>query len=113
MDAREEILNQLIDSVVNSEEHDSYVTMLEQLKMYPDLLERVGEFRKRCFSYQFDDNADVLAENSRIESEFSDILTNRLVSDFLAAERQYCSLIKKLNNRFYESLDLDAGFLKG
>ena len=43
--------------------------------------------------------------------EFADLQVNGLANEFLAAEHQYCMMIKRMQGYFLENLDLALEFL--
>ena len=43
--------------------------------------------------------------------EFADLQVNGLANEFLAAEHQYCMMIKKMQEYFLDHLDLELEFL--
>lgn len=105
------LMEQLIDTVKKSQEYNQYQNLLEDLKKYPQLYQRVGEFRRRSLSFQMTEHANAIEENNALQKEFADLQTTGLANEFMAAEHQYCQMVRKLQEHFLEELGLNLDFL--
>ncbi len=105
------LMEQLVDSVKRTQEYNQYQTMLESVKKHPELYQRIGEFRRRGIIFQLTDHSNLIEEVNGLKVEFSDLEVNGLASEFMAAEHQYCMMIRRLQKYFLEHLDLELEFL--
>ena len=107
------LLEQLLDAVRQSKEYNQYQNLLASLKKQPELYQRIGEFRRRSVSLQLAENVNMIEENNALQKEFADLQVNGLASEFMAAEHQYCQLIRELQSHLLEEIDLEIDFLEG
>ena len=105
------LMEQLVDAIKRSQEYNQYQSLLQNIKNYPDIYRRVGEFRRRSVVFQMTDHGNVIEENNVLQKEFADLQNNGLANEFMAAEHQYCQMIRSLQNYFLDQLDLEVGFL--
>lgn len=106
------LMGQLIDAIKQSKEYNQYRNLLASLKKQPELYQRIGEFRRRSISLQLAENVNMIEENNALQKEFADLQINGLASEFMAAEHQYCQMIRELQKYFLEELDLEVDFLE-
>lgn len=105
------LMEQLVDGLRRSQEYNQYQSLLEAVKKRPELYQRIGEFRRRNLLFQMTDHANAIEENNELQKEFSDLKINGLASEFMAAEHQYCRMIKGVQDYFLEQVDLDINIL--
>lgn len=105
------LMEQLVDTIKRSQEYIQYQDLLNDLKKQPDIYRRIGEFRRRNIALQMSDNGNNIEANNNLQKEFADLQTNGLANEFMAAEHQYCQMIRQLQNYFLEQLDLEISFL--
>ena len=96
-----------------TKEYNQYKNVLDRLKAQPELYRRVGEFRRRSVAMQLEDAGNAIHANNALQNEFLDLQNNSLVNDFLIAERQYCRMIRELQECFLESALIETDFLEG
>ena len=106
------LTNQLTEAVIKSKEYNQYKSILEKIKSQPDLYNRIGEYHRRSLALQLSDCENIIYENNKLQKEFIDLQNNGLSNEFFAAEHQYCSLVKKIQNTILEAVDIDTGFLE-
>ena len=85
-----------------TKEYNQYKNVLDRLKAQPELYRRVGEFRRRSVAMQLEDAGNAIHANNALQNEFLDLQNNSLVNDFLIAERQYCRMIRELQECFWK-----------
>ena len=93
------LMEQLMEAVKRTQEYNQYQTLLESVKKHPDIYRRIGEFRRGSIVFH------------ALQKEFADLQTNGLANEFLAAEHQYCMMIKRMQGYFLDHLDLELEFL--
>lgn len=99
-------LDHLITAILNSQEYREYDTQRNRVKQYPELKEQIDEFRKRNYQLQTsDDNA--FDKIDQLEKEYSELIENPLVSDFLDAELAFCRRMQDIDLRLTEAMHFE------
>lgn len=105
------LMDELVKCIKASQEYNQYQNLLVTLKGQPEIYYRIAEFRRRSIALQMSDDGQSIEANNALQKEFADLQTNGLANEFMAAEHQYCHMIRKLQNYFLEHLDLETSFL--
>lgn len=105
------LMEQLVHAIKHSQEYNQYQSLLENVKRHPEIYQRIGEFRRRSILFQNSDHANAIDENNQLQKEFADLQNNGLANEFMAAEHQYCQMIRELQKYFLDNLDLEIDFL--
>lgn len=105
------LMEQLVAAMRRSQEYNQYQSLLDAVKQRPELYQRIGEFRRRNIVFQMTDHGNVIEENNELQKEFSDLKANGLANEFMAAEHQYCRMIKSLQDYFLENVDVEIDIL--
>ena len=92
----EEATDNYVSAILSSEEYRAYKRELEQVRQYPELKAQIDDFRKRNFEFQCSPDCD-FDKLDRFEKEYENFRENPMVSDFLAAELDFCRLMQRLN----------------
>lgn len=103
----------LVKAIQESEEYIRYKSVEEALSEQKELWNKVNEFRRNKFFVQMKQGENFLEENDKIKSDYDTLLHNGLVEDFLVAEQQLCKLMRKINARIFDSIDMNIDFLEG
>ena len=107
----EDLVTALVNTLHTTKEYNQYRNLLNRVKEQPELYSRIGEFRRRGLSLRMAENA--IHANNELQKEFRDLQVNGLANDFLVAERQYCRLVQRLQERFIEGAGIETDFLDG
>ena len=59
------------------------------------------------------ENIDTVHEASELQNQFKDLQNNSLANDFMIAERQYCNLIRELQDMLLKGAQIETEFLDG
>lgn len=105
------LMEQLVEAIRQSQEYNHYQSLLEKVKKHPEIYRRIGEFRRRSILFQVSDHVNAIDENNALQKEFADLQNNGLANEFMAAEHQYCQMIRGLQDYFLDHLNLDIDFL--
>ena len=108
----ERLGDELIEAIKNSKECNQYQSILAQVKAQPQLYARIGEYHRRSLALQFSDCENMIYENNQLQKEFVDLQNNSLANEYLAAEHQYCELIRNFQDKFLEAVNIDIEFLE-
>ena len=98
MNEVELLMEEVVKRLPETKEYNQYKNLLERLKAQPDL--------------QMGDNTRAVHANNELQKEFRDLQNNGLSSEFLAAEHQYCHMIRRLQEKFLESAQIETDFLE-
>ena len=99
-----EKLNEIIRE---SEEYKRYLETKRVLYADEPLLRTFREFRKRNYELQNLQGVNPYDEVHALVREYSDMIHNSKVSDFVRAEQRICALLRKSYNKIAEGLELD------
>lgn len=107
----EDLMTTMVEKLHTTKEYNQYRNLLQRIKGQPELYGRIGEFRRRGISLRMSDNT--IQANNALQNEFRDLMSNGLANDFLVAERQYCRMVKELQEKFLEGAGIETEFLDG
>lgn len=102
----------LINEIKKSKEYNQYQRLQDDLKQDSELYGKMNEYRKKRFYMHVNEDSGILSESDGIIAQFEDLIHNELVVEFLAAEQRYCKMVKRLNDKIMECLDIDIDFLE-
>jgi len=74
---------------------------------YPELKAKIDEYRERNFLIQTSEDGNTLEQLEAFENEYSDFRENPMVSDFLAAELDFCRMMQSVNLRITEGVHFE------
>ena len=101
-------VNKLIAEIKDTREYQVYEREKEKVKRFPDLKAQIDEFRVRNYKLQSMTNDDELFHKmEEFEREYEKFREDPLVSDFLAAELDFCRMMQKVNIEVTAALDFD------
>lgn len=109
-----ELMAEVTRNLTMTKEYNQYRNLLERLKAQPDLYRRVGEFRRRSIQIQMqmENSENAIHGNNELNNEFLDLQNNGLANDFFVAERQYCRIIRELQDCLMEGAQVETSFLE-
>lgn len=113
MNEVEQLMEELIRKLPETRSYNQYQTLLRRVKEQPELYGRIGDFRRRSLWIRTAENIDQVHEANELQNEFKDLQSNGLANDFMVAERQYCSMIRELQNKLLEGARIETEFLDG
>ncbi len=98
-------------TILNSEEYKNFDMYRRKLFEYPDLKERVNQFRAANVSMQIHKANSVNVDMQNFAAENQDLLNNSLVRDFLNSELILCKMLQKVNKILISDVELELDFL--
>ena len=107
-----ELMSAVTKKLSETGEYNQYHILLERVKAQPELYRRIGEFKRRNMALQLSEQASSVHANNELQKDFRDLQNNGLANDFLAAEHQYCTMVRELQEQFLEDVDVETGFLE-
>lgn len=106
MNQVDEAVGKLTEAVLQSEVYLEYRKQLEKVKQFPQLKERIDDFRHK--NYELQCSPDYAFDKmDQFEREYRGFREDPLVSDFLAAELALCRLMQEINSRLVEAIDFE------
>lgn len=106
MNQVDEAVNILASALLVSEVYLEYKKQLDQVKQFPELKEKIDEYRKR--NYELQHSPDFAFDKlDEFEREYRKFREDPLVSDFLAAELALCRLLQNINDRLVEAINFE------
>ncbi len=106
-----EVSRQLNECLKASEEYQKYCLYRTELDQYPELFEKVQEFRRRNFEMQLQAGMGNNEAYPKLAEEYKHILENPLVSSYLNAELTFCKLSQRAIQAVCMDIDLQLDFL--
>lgn len=103
----------LIEAIKESNEYSQYQILLEKVMREEGVYQRMNDFRRRNFVLQLNPQMDALDASAGLVAEYEDVLGRTDVKEFLAAEQRYVKMIRKMNQKIEESLQINIDFLEG
>lgn len=106
-------LDELIDSVKNSDIYRNYEEASEAVGRVPGLQERIDEYRRNNFLIQQNNEGEALLQKlEQFELDTAAFRAEPLVDQYLCAERDFVKLKQDIDNRMLSELEfaIPAGF---
>lgn len=108
MDKWECAVENLVDTVKDTEQYRAYVREKEKVNRFPDLKEQIDSYRLRNFEIQnMSNDEELFFKMEEFEKEYEKFRENPIVADFLAAELSLCRLIQNINTKITDALDFE------
>ena len=98
-------------AVLNSEEYKNFDMYRRKLLEYPDLKEKVNQFRAANVQMQIQKASLGNVDMQGFAAENQELLNNSLVRDFLNAELILCKMLQKINKILVSEVELELDFL--
>lgn len=106
MDLLDEAVGKLTEIILNSEAYLEYRRQVEIVNQYPELKEKINEFRRRNFELQ--QRPDYAFDKmEQFEREYRGFRENPIVTDFLAAELAFCRMMQEINLKIVDGIEFE------
>lgn len=104
----EEATKKFAAYIQESDTYKEYFGQREKLKKYPELYEKVNEYRQKNFEIQNESNSEDLFDRMEaFEREYAKFRENPMVEDFLRAELAFCRMMQDINVLLTASIDFE------
>ncbi|MGN1147778.1 MAG: YlbF family regulator [Lachnospiraceae bacterium] len=101
-------VDNLIAAIKDTKEYRTYVMEKEKVSRFPELKAQIDDYRIRNYEIQCMSNDDDLFHKMEdFEREYEKFRENPLVSDFLAAELDFCRMMQNMNIKVTAALDFN------
>lgn len=98
----------LITAIKDTEKYRKYVREKEKISRVPELKEQIDIYRVRNYKLQsMTDDEELFHKLEEFEREYEKFWENPMVSDFLAAELDFCRMMQDVNIRVTAALDFE------
>ncbi len=98
-------IRQLITSILESDSYKEYDLQRCRVNQNPELKTQIDEYRRR--NYELQSNNSALEKIDEFEKEFCKFREIPLVSDFLAAELDFCRMMQDIYIRITDSINFE------
>ena len=94
--------------IKNTDVYKHYFQMKEKVKAYPELKEKIDEFRWKNFELQTRCEQDELYYKMELfEREYEEFRKNPMVNDFLAAELSFCRMMQNIYSDLADRIEFE------
>lgn len=98
----------LSDWITGTQVYQKYLMEKDKLNHFPELKEKVNEYRRKNYELQNFVSADALFDKmDAFEAEFASYLENPIINDYLEAELALCRMMQKIYTELTKVLDFD------
>lgn len=104
----ENLMQELLDRLHTTVEYNQYQNLLANVRKQPELYQRICEYHRRSLELQLAGGDNFIQRNNDLQNEYMDLQNNGLSNEFLAAEHQYCMTVRKLQQIFYEGVNIET-----
>lgn len=102
---------ELSELIINGNEYKRYLAAKEVMLQHPELKNRADEFRKRNFEMHSVECGNPSEIRSNLMREFSDVLKNSVVKEYLDSEIVLCRMLQQVNKIVNKDIDVDISFM--
>ena len=97
-----------VNVIKNRDVYKHYFQMKEKVKAYPELKEKIDEFRWKNFELQTSCEQDELYYKMELfEREYEEFRKNPMVNDFLAAELSFCRMMQNIYSDLADRIEFE------
>lgn len=112
MDLVLDLTKQLSEQIKKDESYVEYLKCYDAVKKDRELFQKMNEMRRKNIELQNDiEQEDFFEAANRLREEYSYLLNNEMVSDFLKAEMKFCRKMQKIYTILNQDLEIDLDFL--
>lgn len=99
----------LVKTILDSEEYRSFIGYKELLNDNPLLKDRVQTFRKARIEAEFSGKSGKEI-TYLLTTQYADIMNNTVAAGYLNTELELCKLMQNINGILMEAIDLELDF---
>lgn len=111
MEQIEEVLDELLNAIRNSDEYTRYQKIRKKVHEFPTLEHTLNEYRKQNYELQNSGRQNLYWEVDKLDEEFPSLKDNAYAQEYLAAELALCRIFQQINWKLVDSLEFDVDFL--
>ena len=108
----EEALELLIEGLKESTEYKEYQTALIEVKKDKQLWKSLSEFQRQHFVLHATLEENLTEQERILYRDHEALLAFPAVREFQRAEKEYCRVVRKIQDRFAKQVDIDISFLE-
>lgn len=104
---------ELLQLIQNSDVYVRYQKELEELKADKETYDKMNEYRRKNLAMQIMEGSDISYEKQEeLYTEYKDFLRKPLVNRFMLSEQSICKIMRDVQNRMFEVINLDISYLE-
>jgi len=104
----EEATEELIDAILESEEYFAYEKALNEVNRWPELKERIDEFREENFNIQMlAEERQIVEAVENFEKKYEGFRADDRVNDFLRSELAFNRMMQDIYNRMMDGINYE------
>lgn len=108
MEQVDKALEDFIKAIKYTKIYTEYEEQKEHIKNYPDLKQRIDEFRERNYLlHNSGDTSNLFEEMDRFHEEYEQFQEIPMVHDFLEKELAYCRMLQYINEKVVWAFEAD------
>lgn len=111
-DVIDEALELLIEVLRESKEYKEYQQCLQQVKKDEQLWQSLSEFQRQHFALYVAPEDNVAEKERMLCRDHETLLALPAVREFQKAEKDYCRVVRRIQDRFAKQVDIDISFLE-
>ncbi len=105
------ITEKFAQTIKNTETYRKYLFEKERLEQYPELKNKIDEYRRKVFEIQMNSNPDTLYDElDKLEEWTDSFRKDETANDFLNAELALCRMMQEIYSELTINLDFDMDF---
>lgn len=108
----DEALELLIEVVRESTEYKEYQRCLSEVKKDEELWKSLSEFQRQHFVLYVTPQENVAEKERILCRDHEALLALPAVRAFQKAEKEYCRVVRRIQDRFAKQVDIDISFLE-
>lgn len=108
----DEALELLLEILKESTEYKEYQRCLGAVKQDEQLWKSLSEFQKQHFVLHVTPDDNVAEKERILYRDHETLLALPAVREFQKAEKEYCRVVRMIQDRFAKKVDIDISFLE-
>ncbi len=108
----DEALELLIEVIKQSTEYKEYQECLAEVKKDEQLWKSLSEFQRQHFVLHVTPEENVAEKQRKLCRDHEALLVLPAVRKFQRAEKEYCRIVRKIQDQFAKQVDIDISFLE-
>ncbi len=108
----DEALELLIEVLRKSTEYKEYQRCLAEVKKDEELWKSLSEFQRQQFVLRATPENNVAEKERMLCRDHEALLALPAVREFQIAEKEYCRVVRRIQDRFAKQVDIDISFLE-
>lgn len=105
MDTIKEKVEELVDTILESTEYQSFQEAERQVRKVPGLADKIREFCWENYEIQNQETEDLDGEVEAFEERYRDFRKDNVVDEYLERELRMCRMLQEIHARLTDIMD--------